>query len=456
MGGNCSGGRAIRRSVSSERLSDSSYQSLDEDFPDNQFYEDDFSQSNSEMFSDALSDPPPNSDEPGNLLEDDKEGFSPTISNASLEKIVVVDTNIPKKTRKKKKKKKKKKEKNQHETNLAEPNTATKTHYEISAAEIPPMVVTNDIGPNSLKHTKTNGNLKVQSSKPKKKKKKKKKKNKKEDSTNTFEKLGGKEDSANMFERLRTAESSTNAKLIRSSSDFPSHLSNRSEPLFVAKKKLSLASETPSSRPDSTLFTRKKETQITKEVRQMDEVDVATWISSMGKAYFPYGEVFLASGVHGRLLLTMDKSDYRDLGVTNNFHIKKIMMEIGLLKEERRKTKLKTRRKKNLKLNSAPHTHLKSSKKTKISAKRLNTSSVSKSTSVSKAGSTQSKDSRKKSKSISYQSRNKTPLLVKSKSVPFSQLRSNNSATSSRILSDNELHLSTKLHSQWGGGTLYE
>ena len=53
-------------------------QSLDEDFPDNQFYEDDFSQSNSEMFSDALSDPPPNSDEPCDLLEEDKEGFSPT------------------------------------------------------------------------------------------------------------------------------------------------------------------------------------------------------------------------------------------------------------------------------------------------------------------------------------------------------------------------------------------
>jgi len=184
--------------------------------------------------------------------------------------------------------------------------------------------------------------------------------------------------------------------------------------------------------PEPMKNTEKKETQIKKEIRKMDEVEVATWISSMGKAYVPYGEVFLASGVHGRLLLTMDKSDYRDLGVTNNFHIKKIMMEIGLLKEERRKTKLKTRRKKNLHINSQPHTHLKSPKKTKISAKRLHTSSISKSTSISKAASPMSKDS-------------------------SSQMRSNNSATSSRILSDHELLLpNTKMQSQWSGGTLYE
>merc|ERR1719242_1575800 len=168
-----------------------------------------------------------------------------------------------------------------------------------------------------------------------------------------------------------------------------------------------------------------KKIQIKKEIRKMDEIEVASWISSMGKAYVPYGEVFLASGVHGRLLLTMDKSDYRDLGVTNNFHIKKIMMEIGLLKEERRKTKLKTRRKKNLNINSQPHTHLKSPKRTKISSKRLHTSSISKSASVSKAASP-TKDS-------------------------SSQMRSNNSATSSRILSDHELPPNTKMQSQWSG-----
>ena len=50
---------------------------VDHDFPDNQFFEDDYSQSNSEMYSDEMSDPPP-SDELVNPVEEEREGFSPT------------------------------------------------------------------------------------------------------------------------------------------------------------------------------------------------------------------------------------------------------------------------------------------------------------------------------------------------------------------------------------------
>jgi len=65
---------------------------------------------------------------------------------------------------------------------------------------------------------------------------------------------------------------------------------------------------------------------------------VSKWITSFGKSYEDYGNFFRDSGVDGKLLLRLEHNDFLDLEITNNLHIKKIMIEIEALKQKHSKT----------------------------------------------------------------------------------------------------------------------
>jgi len=74
--------------------------------------------------------------------------------------------------------------------------------------------------------------------------------------------------------------------------------------------------------------------------------DVGNWIGSLGEAYVKYQKLFVSSGVHGKLLTKMETIDFQDMGIQNNFHIKKILMELESLRKAARRSAMKKQKKK--------------------------------------------------------------------------------------------------------------
>ena len=68
--------------------------------------------------------------------------------------------------------------------------------------------------------------------------------------------------------------------------------------------------------------------------------DVENWTTELvaskilpgiGKSFAAYGQAITENGINGRMLLTLQASDLVEMGVSNNFHRRRLLDEIELL-----------------------------------------------------------------------------------------------------------------------------
>jgi len=156
---------------------------------------------------------------------------------------------------------------------------------------------------------------------------------------------------------------------------------NANGKLHVGRLPSELGGSQIKSSVKSSVKKEKKQQRTTKKpVEKWTVNDVGNWIITLGEAYFAYQQLFISCGVHGKLLVKMENVDFKDMGITNNFHIKKILMELEVLRKASRWSRMKKQKKK---LQNSKKKNLTKSA-TRKTAQRLSVTKSSVSRSVTK------------------------------------------------------------------------